>query len=346
VTAGLTEPPSAGLNGRQRSPRRSPRGRESVRRFVIRRLASAVLVLLGVLFAVFAAVELSPSDAARARLGVFVESEAVDRLASEYGLDDPLLVRYGRFLLDLTHFELGESVLRPESVSELIARSLPVTLELTMLATVIAVLTATVFGLLAAWREGRLTDRLINTAAAVSYASPEFWTGVLFIQVFAVSLGWLPSGGYVPASEGLGPWFSSVIGPALILALPFTAVMVRVIRTSMVEELGKDYVRTAVGSGLPWRTVLGRNVLRNAMISPLTVFGLYFGSLISGAVLVEAVFNVPGLGSLLVTAVTQGDLAVVRGVAIVSTVAFIGINLVVDLLYVALNPRGAEVSTR
>ena len=343
MTANAAEPVSAG-GGMAAAPRRA--SGERLWWFMLRRIALAPVILLGVSFAVFVAIDLSPNDPATAKLGLFADAEARARFAAENGLNDPLPIRFWRFLVDLSQFQLGDSVVRPEPVNELIGMALPVTLQLLVLATVIAVGLSLMLGTAAAMTEGRMVDRVISTLAAIFQASPQFWIGLLFIQLFAVTLGILPSGGFAPMSDGFQYWFSSLIGPAVVLALPFTAAMTRVIRASMADELAKDYVRTAVGAGLPWPTVLFRNVLRNALIAPITVLGVYVGALMSGAILVETVFNLPGMGSLLITGVTQGDLAAVRGVAIVGAAAFVVINLAVDLAYLFLNPRSAEASAR
>ncbi|RBM13579.1 ABC transporter permease [Prauserella sp. PE36] len=227
-------------------------------------------------------------------------------------------------------------------MAQLIGAALPVTLQLMLLATVISVVLSLALGVLAAQTDGRLVDRTIGGLAALFQAAPPFWVGLMFIQLFAVALGVLPSGGYVPIGDGVKYWFSSMIGPATVLALPFTAAMTRIVRASVADELAKDYVRTAKGAGIPWLTILMRNVLRNSLISPITVLGLYIGGLMSGAIVVESVFNLPGMGTLLVSGADQGDLGVVRGVAIVSAFVFVLVNLVVDVLYILLNPRAAE----
>jgi peptide/nickel transport system permease protein len=317
-----------------------------IRRFVLRRLALAPLILLGVSLAVFVVIDLSPNDPARASLGVYASADERARFAAEHGLDDPLALRYLRFVGDLVRLRLGGSVVRPESVGRLIELALPVTLQLMLLSTLFAVLISLVLGTIAARAEGRWADRTISAMAAVFQSAPPFWVALMFIQLFAVALGILPSGGYQPIGVGFAYWFSSIIGPSIVISLPFAAAMTRVVRASMAEELAKDYVRTAIGAGLGWPVVLGRNVLRNALITPITVLGVHVGALMSGAILVEGVFNLPGLGTLLMQGVRQGDLGVVRGVAIVGATAFVAVNVLVDLAYLLLNPRSAEASAR
>ncbi|MEN3284535.1 MAG: peptide/nickel transport system permease protein [Solirubrobacteraceae bacterium] len=322
------------------------RARTSTVRFILRRLALVPIIMLAVSLAVFVMIDLSPNDPAEAALGPFSTAEARAHFAAEHGLNDPFPVRYGRFLDDVVHLRLGDSAIHAASVRELMGQALPVTLQLVALATLIALVVSLLLGITAARMEGRAADRGISAIAALFQASPQFWVGLMFIQLFAVALGWLPSGGYIPMSAGFGTWFQSMIGPAIVLSLPFAAAMTRVLRAAVADELTKDYVRTAIGAGVPWRTVLVRNVLRNALITPITVLGVYVGALMSGTVLVEQVFNLPGLGSLLVSGVTESDLGVVRSVALFFAFSFVLINLLVDLAYLFLNPRAVEQGGR
>lgn len=318
----------------------------SARRVLSRRVLLAPVILLAVTFTVFVMVDLSPNDPALATLGQTASADDRARYAEQHGLNDPLVLRYWRFLVAMLHLDLGESLIRPEPVADLILRALPISAQLMVLAVVLAVLFALVFGVLAAWREGSWIDRIISGVAAVLHATPDFWLGLIFIQIFALGLGVVPSSGYVPLSAGVGAWLSSMIGPAVVLALGIMAVLTRIVRASMADELAKPYVITARGGGLSWPVVLFRNVFRNALITPITVLGVIIGSLMSGAVLVESVFNIPGMGTLLLTGITGGDLGIVRGVAIVAAAAFVAANLVVDLLYLVLSPGSAEASAQ
>lgn len=339
VAASTAVRPPTAPAGRKRNPA------HLLLRLILKRIVLAPVVLLGVTFAVFVVIDLSPNDPARASLGVFADAEAREQFAAEHGLNDPLVVRYFRFLGDIRHFHLGASVVRPESVGDLILMALPVTLQLLVISTVVATVFSFVLGTIAAWTEGKLPDRAISLFAAVFQAAPPFWVGLLFVQVFAVALRVLPSGGYQPLEVGFTYWFSSILGPSIVLSLPFTAAMTRIFRASMADELAKDYVRTAIGAGVAWPVVLLRNVGRNALVTPITVLGMHVGALMSGAILVETVFNLPGMGSLLITGVNQGDLGVVRGVALVGAAAFVAVNLLVDIAYLFLNPRSAEVTS-
>jgi peptide/nickel transport system permease protein len=325
-------------------------GRDSagriILRMVVRRVILAPVILLGVALAVFVMIDLSHTDPAIAKLGLYADAQTRATFAAQHGLNDPLPVRFWRYLGDLVHFRLGDSLVRPEPVSQLIGDALPITMQLIVGSTVLAVLISAVLGTIAAVNDGRLADRIISNVAAIFQASPPFWVGLLFIELFAVSFRVLPPGGYVPLSSGFQYWFSSLIGPSAVLALPFAAAMTRLFRASMADELNRDYVRTAIGVGIPLPVVLGRNVLRNALITPITVLAVYVGALMSGAILVETVFNLPGMGTLLTQAVSQADLGVVRGVALVGATVFVLVNLMVDVAYVLLNPRGAEANLR
>lgn len=311
-----------------------------------RRLLFAPFILLGATFTVFVMIDLAPSDPAYARLGITATQEMRADFAAAHGLDDPLLIRFWRFVADLIRLDFGESAVRAETVGELLGRALPVSLQLMMLSIALATSLALLLGVGAAWAEGRWPDRMISGVVAVIHAAPEFWIGLLFIQLFAVEMRLLPSGGYSTISDGLSAWLLAMLGPSIVLALGIMATLARVIRASMADELSKDYVITARGTGLPWPTVLFRNVLRNALITPITVLGVIVGALMSGAVLVETVFNLPGMGALLVNGVNSGDLGVVRGVTIVAAATFVVSNLVVDLVNAALSPRSVEASTR
>lgn len=308
-------------------------------RLIARRLVALPLVILGVTLVVFVAIDLAPNDPATAALGTFATADQKQAFAEAHGLNDPLPVRYVRFLGDLVQGDLGTSVTTPQSVGSMIGDALPVTLQLTGLAMLIAIVVALLLGTLAALFQDRWPDRCVRAFSAAGLAAPDFWIGILAIQFIAVRLELLPSGGFVPFSEDPGQWFKSLIMPAAVLALPVAAALTAVVRTSVIQELVRDYVRTARGAGLPPRVVLGKHVFRSAMLAPLTLVGIRAGYLLSGAIIVESIYTIPGIGTVLVNGIQQGDLAVVRGAAIVGAVIFVLVNLVVDLLYLVLNPK-------
>jgi peptide/nickel transport system permease protein len=308
-------------------------------RMILRRFALLVPLLLGMTVVVFLVVQLLPGNPATAVLGVFASQEQRDAFEAANGLDDPVWVRYPRFLGDLLQGDLGTSAVSGQHVLPTIERALPVTFQLTALAALFAALIALTAGILSAVYRGRWVDGVFRAVSMAGIAAPSFWVALMLVKVFALDLRWLPSGDYHPPSEGLEPWLRTMLLPAIALGLPVAASLTRVVRASVVEELEKDYVRTARGLGLPPAVVIGRNVLRNALITPMTVMGLRVAYLLSGAVIIESIFTLPGMGRLLITAVDGGDLAIIQGVVIVATITFILVNLVVDVLYIALNPR-------
>jgi len=306
--------------------------------FLLRRSGAIVATLLAATLLLFILIDLAPGDPSVSRFGLPVSEEVRAATERELGLDDPLPARYVRFIGEAVQGDLGYAIVSGQPVRRLIADALPVTLQVTGLSLLVAVAFALALGLLSAVAQGRRPDHAVRIVATAMLALPNFWVALLAINLFAVRLGWLPAGGYVPLSDGVGPWLRALVLPAVTLALPIAGILARVIRTSVAEELGKDYVRTARGSGLPEPVVL-RNVLRNALVSPLTVLGLYVGYLLAGAVLIETVFGLPGLGRLLVQAALRVDIVTVRAVALVSVLLFLVVNLVVDLTYRLVDPR-------
>src|SRR5919106_2765698 len=298
---------------------------------IVHRLAAFVPIILGVVFLIFVAIDLAPGDPATASLGTFASPEQRADFAQRHGLTDPLPIRFGRFLIEALNGELGQSVVRSETVTAMIARAFPVTLQLTILALIIGTVSALVLGILAALNRDGWWDRLVQVISSGAIAAPDFWLGILAIQFIAVRLGLFPSGGYVPITSGWLLWLQSMILPATVLAIPLAGSLTRLVRVSVADELDKDYVRTARGIGLSTQRVLGQHVLRNSALAPLTVLGIRAGQLLSGAIIIEAIYTLPGLGTILIDGVRQGDLGPVRGVAIVATIAFLLINLLIDI---------------
>lgn len=313
-------------------------------RLIVRRLVALPLVLLGVSLVVFVAIDLAPNDPATAALGTFVSPQAKAKFAEEHGLNDPLPIRFVRFLGDAAEGDLGTSVVRSEEVSTMLEDAIPVTLQLTAMAMAIAIAASLLLGTVAAVTRDRWPDAFVRGFSAGGLAAPDFWLGILGIQFVAVRLGLLPAGGYVPFGEDPALWLQSLIMPAVVLAIPVAAALTAVVRASVIQELDRDYVRTATGAGLPSRLVIGKHVFRNAMLAPLTLMGIRAGYLLGGAIIVESIYTIPGLGTLLIDGVQQGDLAPVRGVAIVGALIFVLVNLVVDLLYLVLNPKLRHVA--
>ncbi|MER5300063.1 MULTISPECIES: ABC transporter permease [Streptomyces] len=312
----------------------------AILRILARRIALLVPLLLGIVLFVFLVMRFSDIDPASAFYqGANPTQEQLHQFREDNGLLDPLPVRYVHFVGDLLGGDMGISVLTRSPVIDQITTALPLTMQLTFLGLGIAVLLSLPLGVTAAIYRDRLPDQIIRVISLTGVAAPGFWLALLMIQYLAVDLGWFPTGGYVNPGDSFTGWLKTMTLPALALSLPVAAQMTRIVRTSVVEELDKDYVRTAVGSGLPPVVVVGRNVLRNALINPLTVLGLRVGYLLGGAVVIETIFSLPGMGKLMIDAVKNGDPAVVQGVVITTAVGFVVVNLVIDILYLLVNPR-------
>ena len=309
-------------------------------RLVGRRLLQLPLMILGITFLVFFVMSFSPVDPARPTLGETASPAALEAYREANGLNDPLFVRYINFLIGLVQGDLGTYSARSLPVGEEVARAFPITLSLTFLGLLIAVLVAFVIGVVAAVYRDRWPDQLIRILGVASLSTPSFWLAILLIQLFTLQLGLLPASGPLPDfATDPGGWLARMALPAVALAVPVIGQLSRVVRTSMVEELDRDYVRTALGAGIPRTVVVGRNVLRNALITPVTVLGLRVGYLLGGAVVIEVIFAIPGMGTLILNGVTNNEPNLVQGVTLAVALAFVVINIIVDLLYVLINPR-------
>ncbi|GAA3676368.1 ABC transporter permease [Nonomuraea antimicrobica] len=311
-----------------------------VARMLLRRLLILIPLVLGVIAFVFIVMRFSNSKPEYAYFqGANPTPEQIHQFQVENGLLDPLPVRYVRFVAELAQGDMGTSVLTKKPVIESVTTALPLTLQLTFLGLAVAVVLSVAFGVTAALFRDRWPDQVIRVVSLVGVAAPPFWLALLMIQYLAVGEGLFPTSGYINPADSTVGWLQSMTLPALSLSLPIAAQLTRIIRTSMVEELDRDYVRTAIGSGLPMIVVVGRNVLRNALITPLTVLGLRIGYLIGGTVVIETIYGLPGMGQLMINAVRDGDPAVVQGVVLTIAVGFMVVNLAVDILYLLLNPR-------
>jgi peptide/nickel transport system permease protein len=318
----------------------------AVLRILLRRVALLVPLMLGIVLFVFLVMRFSDVDPASAFFqGANPTPRQLHDFREEHGLLDPLPVRYADFVTALLHGDLGTSALTRAPVIDQVTTALPLTLQLTFLGLGIAVVLSLVGGVTAAIHRDRLPDQIIRVVSLTGVAAPGFWLALLMIQYLAVDLGWFPTGGYINPADSFTGWLKTMTLPALALSLPVAAQLTRIVRTAVVEELDKDYVRTAIGSGLPPRVVVGRNVLRNALINPLTVLGLRVGYLLGGAVVIETIFSLPGMGKLMIDAVKNGDPAVVQGVVLTTAAGFVVVNLVIDVLYLLVNPRLRDATT-
>ncbi|MBU6534273.1 ABC transporter permease [Streptomyces sp. NPDC057245] len=307
-------------------------------RLALRRVAMMPVMVLGITLLVFVVLQFSPTDPAYNALGESASPAARAAFAEANGLDDPLPVRYFAFLGDLLRGDLGVTMSPSQPVTDRIATAFPLTLQLTLLGLALAVVLALVFGVLSAVYRDRWPDQVFRVLSMAGIALPSFWLGVLLIQQFALNMPLLPTGGYVNPADSFGGWLESMTLPAVSLALPVASSLARLIRTSMVTELDRDYVRTARGSGLPPSLII-RSVLRNALVTPLTVLGVKVGYMLSGAVVIEAIFDLPGMGKLILEGVNGGDVGLVQGTVLTIAIAFLLVNVVVDLLYLLVNPR-------
>ncbi len=297
-------------------------------------------MVLGVTLLVFVVLQFAPGDRAVAALGDGASPAALEQYRQANGYNDPLFIQYFRYLGNLFTGNFGDTLPPAKPITEVIASAFPVTLQLTFLGVVIAIVIALVFGVLAALYRDRWVDQLIRVFSIAGIATPSFWLGILLIQWFALgSNSWFPSGGLADPSDGFMGWLRSMTLPALALAIPVSASLIRVVRTSMVEELDRDYVRTAIGNGVPYTTVISKNVLRNALVTPVTVLGLRIGYLLGGAVVIEMIFSLPGMGQQILNGITNADTNLVQGVVLVIAVTFVLVNILVDLLYLLINPR-------
>jgi peptide/nickel transport system permease protein len=310
-----------------------------VLRYTAGRLLSAIPVLLVVSLVSFAIIALVPGDMASEMAGPSATAEELARLRAQLGLDKPILQRMVEWYGALLRGDLGQSVLLRRSVTEAILERLPVTLGLTFLALVFAIVLGVLAGMVAAVRPNSWTDQGVMALALVGLSLPDFWLGLVFIWGFAVQLGWLPTGGYVPFTESPLGWLRSMAMPAGALALTQMGLLARMTRASMLDVLRQDYVRTARAKGLPGWVVVGRHAGANVLVPVITVAGVSVGILLGGAVVIEQVFSLPGVGRLIIGAIQRRDYPVIQGGLLLTATIFVLVNLLVDLLYAAVDPR-------
>ena len=310
-----------------------------MRRYIARRAAAFIATLFCVSVLVFVVVRVLPGDPALVIIGAEGSPEAAARLREALGLNRPIAVQYGEWLGRALRGDLGVSLQYDVPVGRLILSRLPVTIPLTLMAAAFMLTAALPLGLYAARRHRRAGDYLAMLVSQIGIAVPGFWAGLLLILLFSVRLGWVESGGFAGWSSGLWPGVRSLLLPAFALGLFQTAVLVRATRSSVLDVLREDYVRTARAKGVGELSVLGKHTLRNAMIPIVTVAGLQLGQLMAGAIILESVFALPGIGRLVLGAITARDLPLVQGVTLFVASTIVLINFSVDLLYGVLDPR-------
>jgi peptide/nickel transport system permease protein len=307
--------------------------------FLVRRLLATIPTIILVTMTVFIVLRLTPGGPAVAMLGQQASPEAVAQLNHQLGLDQPLYLQYLTWLGNALHGDLGRSAFGNQPVSVLIVQRLTPTLELTVLAFIIALVIGMSAGILAAVRHNSRIDAVSSLLAILGVSTPSFWLAILAVLVFSIDLKWLPALGYVSPTSDLGTNLKDMLLPSLTLGVILAAVIMRMTRASMLDTLFHDYVRTARAKGLGQLAVLVRHALKNAMIPIVTLLGLQLGGLLSGAVIIETIFSLPGNGQLLVTSIFNRDFPVVQGLVVVIALVFIVVNLVVDVIYASLDPR-------
>jgi peptide/nickel transport system permease protein len=310
-----------------------------VLKFLLRRLVIVVPTLVFVSMLIFSLQQLLPGDPAVVLAGEDRDPSVVAYLHEKLHLDEPLPVRYFYWVRGVLQGDLGESLRMQKPVLALIVEKLPVTLELAGLAIVVALVIGIPAGVISAYRRDSGWDYAANIVALWGLSTPNFWLGILMILLFSVTLGWLPASGYVSPREDLRANLAAMAMPAFVLGNAIAAVLMRHTRSAMLQVLSSDYVRTARAKGLAERRVVLKHALRNAMIPIITLGALELGTLLSGAVLTEQVFTIPGFGKLIVDAVFNRDYAVVQGVVLFTATAYIALNLLADIAYVAVDPR-------
>jgi peptide/nickel transport system permease protein len=307
--------------------------------YILRRLVMLVPVLIVVGVVVFGLVHLTPGDPAAVILGDRATPEDIARLRDQLGLNDPLPVQFVHWFGNVLRLDFGESIFLGEPVTQALLDRVQPTVLLTVYALSIQVIIGIPAGILAAVRHNSPLDRVLTVMAISGSAVPTFFLGILLILIFAVRLRWLPSGGYVPFVEDPAAHIKAMLLPAFALGFSAAGLLARLVRSSMLDVLREDYVRTAFAKGLPEQLVIVRHALRNALIPALTVIGISIGALLGGAVVTETVFTIPGMGRLVVQSIARRDYPVIQGAIIAIAMTYVLVNLVVDVLYVYIDPR-------
>jgi peptide/nickel transport system permease protein len=307
--------------------------------YIIRRLLATIPVMVVVAIFVFLLLHLTPGDPAAVIAGDDATPEAVDGIRTKLGLDQPIHVQFGIYAANLLRGDLGTSIFSNLPVLTLVKQRLEPTLVLAASTLVMAVLLAIPMGVLAAWKARTLIDRVVMGFSVLGFAVPGFLVGYLLIYVFAIELKWLPVQGYRPLSQGIDQTARSIILPALALSMAYMALIARMTRASMLDVLSQDYIRTAKAKGVATLIVLLRHALKNAAVPIITVIGIGLTLLISGVVITETVFNIPGLGRLTVDAILKRDYPIIQGLIILFAGAKVLVNLLIDISYVFFDPR-------
>ena len=307
--------------------------------YIVHRILATVPVMGVVGVAVFMLLHLTPGDPAAVIAGDYARPEDIDRIRAQLGLDRPVHVQFLTWVGSILSGDLGVSIFSDLPVTHLIGQRLEPTFALAAATLLFSVVVAIPMGVLAAWKAGTWTDRIIMIFAVLGFSVPVFVIAYALMWVFSLQLGWFPVQGYKPIADGFGPFLHSIALPTVALGVIYVALMARITRASMLETLQEDYIRTARAKGVDNRTVLIRHALRNASVPIVTIIGIGIALLIGGVVVTESVFNIPGLGRLTIDAVLRRDYPVIQGVILVFSAAYVIVNLLIDLSYTVLDPR-------
>jgi len=307
--------------------------------YILKRILATIPVMVIVAIFVFLLLRLTPGDPAAILAGDAATPAQLERIRDSLGLNDPLLVQFGTWMGQLLRGDLGTSLLSNTSVAGLIGDRLGPTLNIALMTIVISVALAVPMGVIAAWRHRSWVDFLVMSFSVLGFSVPVFVIGYILIQIFAIDLKWVPVQGYKSPTDGIGPFFSRAILPSLTLATIYIALIARMTRASMLEVLGEDYIRTARAKGVRENVVLFRHALRNAAVPILTIIGTGFALLISGVVVTESVFNIPGIGRLTVDAILARDYPVIQAMILLTAGIYVTVNLLIDISYSFFDPR-------
>jgi peptide/nickel transport system permease protein len=307
--------------------------------YLVRRLLATIPVMMVVAVVVFSLIHLAPGDPAAIIAGDNVTAKQIAEIRARLGLDEPLWKQFGLWISNLAHGDLGTSIFSGRPVTELIVQRAEPTIALTTTTLIVAISIALTAGVLAAWKVGTWVDRGVMIFAVMGFSVPVFVVGYGLVYVFSMQLKWLPVQGYAPIADGFVPFIRHLILPSIALGLAYVALIARITRTSMLEVLAEDYIRTADAKGVATRPKLIRHALKNAAVPIATVIGIGVALLIGGVVITESVFNIPGVGRLTVDAILKRDYPIIQGIILVFSGIYVLINLAVDMLYTVLDPR-------
>lgn len=303
------------------------------------RLAAVIPTLLFATFTIFVLQHIGPADPATVILGENATEERIAQVREQLGLNDPLIVQYANWLADVVTGDLGTSIIRTEEVWDVIARALPVTVQLVAAAVLISIVVGIPLGILAATRANRPTDTAVTSASALGVSVPNFWLALVLVTLFAINWRLLPARGFALVNDDLWEAFRHTVLPAFVISTSGIAIVTRQVRGAMIESLNAPSVRTHRAKGLPWRTILWKHALRNSAVTIITVIGLLVNTTLGATVVIEAVFAIPGMGFRIVTAANSRDFPVIQGVVLTYVVIVLAINLLIDIAYRFIDPR-------